>query len=385
MKRIPIAHVIFPRPNLARPVPEFAWEAARRSADTPDLDVTVYMPVPLAAARPLSGAARRRRGASAWPAGLEGALLGLEPRPVLVPYLPVPRRSTEAAAAALAVHLLGRPRPAVVQGSFLDEGGYAATRVARVLGCPSVVVAHGTDVRAARGEVPGVGRTRRARAALWGADRVLAMSHAMAQDLAGLGVRAAVLPFTSAAERFRLARHFPRGRHLLFVGKLSVAKGVPVLLEAFARLAHRDATLRLVGPRADYPVEAEVARLGLEGRVTVLPEVPQEDLPKLYGKATCLVLPSQAEGLPCVAVEALLVGRPVVATRVGGLPELVDRGRGALVEVGDVAGLAAALDALLEQVSAGMFDPEALRAGAMPYAWESSGPRLGALVRGLLG
>lgn len=386
MKRIPIAHVIFPRPSLARPVPEFAWEAARRAAQAPDLDVAVYVPVPVPALRALSGAARRRRGAPAWPEGLERALLALTPRPVLVPYVPVPRRSTEAAAAAVAAHLLRQPsQPRLVQGSFLDEGGYAATRVAGVLGVPSVVVAHGTDVRAARGEVSGVGRTRRARAALARADRVLAMSNRMAQDLVALGVRAPVVPFTSSAERFRLAAHFPRHRQVLFVGRLSVAKGVPVLLEAFARLGRRDTTLRLVGPRADYPVEAELARLGLEGRVTVDAELPQEELPKIYGKATCLALPSQAEGLPCVAVESLLVGRPVVATRVGGLPELVRADTGALVEVGDVGGLAAALDAVLEQVSGGRYETEALRSAALPFAWEASGPRMVQVVRGLIG
>ncbi len=389
MKRTPIAHVIFPRPNAERPVPEFAWAAARALADAPDLDVTVYVPVPSALARRAHSAMRRARGAEGWPEGFEERLRALEPRPVLVPYLPLPRRSTEAAALALAAQLVRRARggrPKVIQGSFLDEGGYAAAMVGKALGCPSIAVAHGTDVRVARGESPdGVGRRRRALEALRAADRVLAVSRELAQSLALLGTRAEVLPFTSRAADFPLAARRSGPPQLLFVGRVGRAKGVDLLLEAFSKLRKKDARLLLVGPMVgDLDVAAAAQQLGVGSRVEWLGEKPHAELPALYAGASCLALPSRAEGLPCVLVEALLSGRPVVATDVGGVAELVDDAVGRLVPPADVHLLAAALDQVLDAEREGRFDPRALRARALPFAWESAGPRLAALTRSLI-
>lgn len=381
MKRTPIAHVIFPRPNLLRPVPEFAWEAVRTLLATDDLDVDVIMPVP--AISRAQGVLRRWRGARPWPQGLEERLSALEPRPTLVRYLPLPRRSVESATAAIATHLLRRPRagrPDVLQGSFLDEGGFTAAMAARVLGVPSIVVAHGTDVRAARGRVEGIGRRRRALASLRSATKVLAVASQLAQDLALLGTRADLLPYTAMAARFPV-RPAPAEEEILFVGRLSRAKGVDLLLEAFGRMKHREARLRLVGPEAgDLDVRSLAEQLGVLDRTRIEGEVSQEELPAIYGRASCLALPSRSEGLPCVVAEALLVGRPVVATDVGGISELVDDAVGRLVPPEDVPSLASALDAVLEE----RFSPEGLRCRVLPMTWERVGPRLAEITRSLL-
>lgn len=387
MKRTPIAHIIFPRANPERPVPEFAWEAVRCLDATRDLDVGVYIPVPVGPFKALSSRMRQRRGAAGWPEGLDIALKRLEPRPHLVPYIPVPRRSTEAAAAAVAAYILTQPRarwPQLVQGSFLDEGGYAATRVAKVMGVPSLVVAHGTDVRTALGEVAGIGRTRRARSALLSATKVISVSHHLAHDLARLGCRADVLPFTATASRFPMAPPSRKPPEVLFVGRVSKAKGADRLLEAFAKIRYRNATLRFVGPEVDVPVMRMAEELGIADRVFADGEVTQEGLQKYYARSSCLALPSTAEGLPCVLVEALLVGRPVVATRVGGVSELVNRRVGRLVEQDDSAGLARALDEVIEESRNGHYDCDELRAHALPYTWERVGPRLAQVVRDLL-
>ncbi len=382
MRRTPIAHVVFPRLNTLRPVPEFVWDAVQAAAATRDLDVSVLMPVPLGVARKIQGLSRKIRGSNDWPSDLEARLLALSPRPVLVPYLPLPRRSTESAAAAVAAYLVRLPRagrPRLLQGSFLDEGGYAATAAARVLDCASIIVAHGSDVRAARGELPGIGRTTRALSAVRHASRVVAVSTQLAQELSLVGTRADVVSFTSPAALFPLAP--PRqGRTILFVGRLSRAKGADLLLEALPRLKHGDARLVFVGPPADFDIRSEARRLGIEARVDVLPERARGDLAPLYAEAACLALPSRAEGLPCVLVESLLVGRPVVASEVGGVAELVDDTVGRRFPTENVAALADALDSVL----ATNFVPEQLRARALPFAWESSGPRLLELTRSLL-
>lgn len=368
-------------------MPEFAWEAVRAHQNTEDLDVAVYLPVPVRSVQRLHGRVRRARGAEPWPDDLEDALLALEPRPKIVRYVPMPRRSTEVATAAIAAHLLKGPRasqPAVVHGSFLDEGGYAAAQVGRVLGVPSVVVAHGTDVRVARGlAAGGINRKRRALHALRDAARVLAVSQSLAKELSFLGQRADVLQFTSRGSLFQSAPRADGPPEILFVGRVGRAKGVDVLLDAFARMESKDARLRFVGSDVgDFDLLARARELDIADRVVVEGEIAQSELPSRYAGAALLALPSRGEGLPCVVVESLLVGRPVVAANVGGLDEIVDDSVGRLVTPEDPVAFAKAMDEVL--ASPGAFPRHRLRQRAEPFTWEQIGPRLCDVTRSLI-
>src|SRR5207302_897221 len=116
-------------------------------------------------------------------------------------------------------------------------------------------------------------------------------------------------------------------RHLLFVGRFDdKVKRVGALIRAFAGLAarHPDADLVLVG---EGPDGAALRRLAGEcggGRVRFLGWVPgPEALVALYNAAQCLVMPSRSEGFPGVVGEAMACGTPVLASRVGGVGELV--------------------------------------------------------------
>jgi glycosyltransferase involved in cell wall biosynthesis len=119
---------------------------------------------------------------------------------------------------------------------------------------------------------------------------------------------------------------------ILFAGRLSPEKGIEDLVAAtngMNLVVAGDGPLRHLVPGA----------LGF---------VPHEELERLYDRAAVVVLPSYREGLPLCVLEAMAHGRPVVATRVGGIPELVEDGvTGFLVEPGDVAGLRTALERLL--------------------------------------
>lgn len=381
MKRTPVAHIILPAPRTTRPIPEFVWDAAFIAAQSRGLDVEVLMPVPHRALRRLQSIGRAARGNDTWTSDIDRALCALKPTPTLIPYVPIPQRSIESATAAITAHLIARPRagrPAVIQGSFLDSGGYVAATAGRAIGVASIAVAHGTDTRAARGDddMP-KGRVRRARAALRRATEVIAVSHALARDLARFGRRTPVLPFTARPEQFGLQSFTDETPIILFVGRIERAKGVDLLLEAFAKLDDRDVRLRLIGrTTGDIDVAAEAARLGISDRVEYLGELEQTAVAVHYGKARCLALPSRAEGLPCVLVEALLTGRPVVATDVGGVRDLVDDSVGRLVEPDDATELARGL----REVLATAFDPQRLRAHALPLSWADTGPKLEALT-----
>jgi glycosyltransferase involved in cell wall biosynthesis len=142
----------------------------------------------------------------------------------------------------------------------------------------------------------------------------------------------------------------PERPRALFVGVLERYKNVDGLVEAWRRVAG-DAELVVVG---DGSQAALVDSLG----VTWHRRLPTEEIVAELDAATCLFLPSRSEGLPRIVVEALCRGRPVVASRGGGIPDIVEEGRNGLL-ADDVAGLAAALEqvlsdrALAERLAAG--------------------------------
>jgi len=152
----------------------------------------------------------------------------------------------------------------------------------------------------------------------------------------------------TAAQR---ARYGLGARYVLYVGNFLPHKNLPRLLRAWAALpAPLRAACRLVlagGDRAGRaPLAALATSLGLEAGVRFAGLVADEDLPALYGGAVALVLPSLEEGFGLPALEAMACGTPVIASRRGALPEVVDDA-GLLVDPEDERALAAALARLL--------------------------------------
>jgi glycosyltransferase involved in cell wall biosynthesis len=141
------------------------------------------------------------------------------------------------------------------------------------------------------------------------------------------------------------------GQHVLFVGRLDAVKGVPLLLEAFAsaRSRHPDARLTVVGDGpARAALEAQALALGIAGATTFTGYKAQAEVAALLEEADMLVLPSFAEGLPVVLMEAMASRIPVIASGVAGVPELVQDGiSGFVVPAGDVETLTARLEKLL--------------------------------------
>ena len=142
------------------------------------------------------------------------------------------------------------------------------------------------------------------------------------------------------------------GTRLVFVGRLAAVKGVPVLLDALARLRStgRQVTLTLVGDGEDRAwIEARIKALDLGDAVTITGYQSQEAVAGHLAASDVFVLPSFAEGLPVVLMEAMAARLPVVTTRIAGIPELVEDGQnGFIVPPGDAEGLAGRLASLLD-------------------------------------
>lgn len=266
---------------------------------------------------------------------------------------------SDGALAALFVRAIGRwlaPRPllvALLQVSYVEERRAVRPLSAggRVLGRPGGVERRFRWLKAPLQILLG-------RLTARVADRVLAPSRRTAGELArDYGVcDAGVLPNATGGlprhevEPGRDAAHLPAGE-LLFVGRLRLRKGVEILLAALGRLAQEGSRPRLlVAGDGEHraALEAETARLGLAGQVLFLGRRGASEVSALLAGCRGLVVPSIYEGMPLVVLEAMAAGRPVVASAVSGIPEVVlDGTTGWLVPPEDPEALARALADLL--------------------------------------
>jgi glycosyltransferase involved in cell wall biosynthesis len=143
--------------------------------------------------------------------------------------------------------------------------------------------------------------------------------------------------------------HLPGRPRVLFVGRIVRPKGVTTLVQAVARCRTPGMQLVFVGDGPDRNrVERLARQLQVSARVHVTGFIAHDLIPAALATADVLVLPSVYEELGTVLVEALHAHLPVIATRVGGIPEIVEHGvTGLVVNPGDPAALATAIDTIL--------------------------------------
>jgi len=141
----------------------------------------------------------------------------------------------------------------------------------------------------------------------------------------------------------------PKRRWIAIVGRLVPLKGHRYLIEALSLLAGKfpEAGILVVGEgECEADLKSRAALLGLEDRVVFLGL--RRDVPEILRAADILAMPSSREGLPIVLLEAMAAGLPVVVTRVGGIPEVVEEGKTGFFVTQEPASIASALGRLLE-------------------------------------
>jgi colanic acid/amylovoran biosynthesis glycosyltransferase len=139
----------------------------------------------------------------------------------------------------------------------------------------------------------------------------------------------------------------PATPELSCVARLSGQKGLPLLIDAAARLAASGRAFRLTiagDGEMRSEIEAQIAHHKLQEHVVLLGSVSAERVRELILSSRAMVLPSFAEGLPVVIMEALALERPVISTAIAGIPELVDSACGWLIPAGDIDALVTAMD-----------------------------------------
>ena len=281
------------------------------------------------------------------------------------------------AAFMLASVLLQRPGLLLAQrwdcllGSWLFPDAVAAVAIGALTRTPVIAKAHGSDVN--RYMKPPLRRWQ-TRFALNRCASVVTVSRALRDALQAAGVdpgRIEVIYNGVDPRAFSADGALPTGERaprLLYVGNLLRSKGCPELLEAFHGIAarHPGATLEFVGDGPEREVLSARARaLGIADRVHFAGKVPHGELGERFRRARVSCLPSHAEGVPNVILESMACGTPVVATDVGGIPEVLPEYAGLMVAPRDTAALAAALSAALDRE----WDVQAIARHGARFSW----------------
>lgn len=248
--------------------------------------------------------------------------------------------------------LAAHPETDLVHAHYPAPMGMAAWRVARATGLPYVITHHGSDEawrRSHKRQLPVY------RLALQEAARVLAVSQSLVEELRdAAGVDADVLPIGIGLERFiagRMSRERARSDLgiapdrvvALFVAMLLPSKGVRPFVDAIVGLGKPFLGILVGdGPEFGYRMSDAAA----QGLVDFRGVQPNELIPAYLAAADMLVLPSDTEGLPTVLVEAGAAGVPVIASAVGGVPDLLAGDRGLVLRDNSASAIAEAVQAV---------------------------------------
>jgi glycosyltransferase involved in cell wall biosynthesis len=280
-------------------------------------------------------------------------------------------------------------RPAIVH-THTAKAGLLGRLAARAAGVPTVVhTFHGHVLRGYFSPPKQAVFRGLERLLAKAADALVAVSESVKQDLVELGIapapRIRVIPL--GLELLPLAGELPRGALRLeagisaeaplvgMVGRLVPIKDVPTFLAAarLVRASRPDVRFALVGDGDERPaLEALCRSLGMDGSVRFFGW--RRELAPVYGDLDVVVNASRNEGTPVALIEALAAARPVVATAVGGTPDLLGRGeRGRLVPPGEPQALA---EAVLEALSGSEAVRRRARAGREHVMSQHSSERL---------
>lgn len=275
------------------------------------------------------------------------------------PALPLVSRPFNGAMAASALlpHVRAL-RPDLIFSIFLYPDSYAALKIAKKLHVPLVAMGIGSDIHSIGDRLSAM-YTRKV---LEQADFLVTVSEDLRQKALIMGAKPetsravvngcdlSIFHVRDRAEARRQLNLDPDAEIVLYIGRMDLRKGLRELVEASAKLrtTHPKLQVYMVGEGPDRPqIVQAIESAGATNYIHTLPPCQPDDVAVWMAAANLVTLPSYMEGCPNVVLEALACGRPVVATRVGGIPEIMSDACGRLIPPRDADALAQALNAVL--------------------------------------
>ncbi len=269
----------------------------------------------------------------------------------------------------------------VIHSHFLGLNGYVGLSLKEEFRKPLVLSAYGGDAYS----VPfrDAGSRKLAESEVRGADGLIAVSRPIAQNLVTLGSdpgKIRVIPTGFDASLFAPApKEEARSRLglpqqkviILNVANLVPQKGQSYLLESFSMVlkSRKDLVLVFVGGgELASDLRSRATKLGVGQSVAFAGPRPHQEIPTWINACDLFVLPSVSEGSPTVIPEAMACGKPVVATEVGGVQDLIKAGEtGLMVHAKDAEALAESIRGAIERP----WNSQAIRAHALSYSWDA--------------
>lgn len=316
----------------------------------------------------------------------------------LIPYLHLPKLSTfMMILTAYFYILLKKVRFDIIHAYFLFFPGYLGIKLGNLFNKPVVVTAMGSDInmlvdKSIHGKNVKPHIIKKITLTLKKADLIVAKSDYLKERVMEFGVskdKVKVINNGVSEEQFHLLDKQgealnEKKKIVLYVGNLLVEKGVVELIEAVEILSRKrdDFSLKLIG---NGPFKKELSKLieklrlvkfvGLEG------EKEHEEIPQWIHKSHVVCLPSYHEGFPNIVVESISCGRPVVASNIGGIPEIInDKELGILIPPRDPEKLAWALEEALDKE----WNREEIAGSAARFYWDTILPKFEELYNELI-
>ena len=268
---------------------------------------------------------------------------------------------------------LKKRKPKTIMASWAFPEAVAANWLSRLYKTSFFFKVHGSDVNL-HGKIPA--RAKQIVNAASNAKGILSVSKALANELINIGVESKKIQVIYNGVNHQLfSDNYPTkipNRYILYIGNLKHDKGVMELIEGYNQIKNLHPDLHLVFAGSGVMHEALVNFTHTEKiteKVTFLGNVDHSEIPAWLTNAVALCLPSYNEGVPNVVLESMAAGIPVLATNVGGIPEVVNESVcGVIIPPKDANAVATGLNDLLNSE----WSRDLIKQHASQFSWQKN-------------